>query len=164
MIYTPSPHLLNKSQPFLYRSSRQSCSMKKCVLRNFTKFTGKHLCQSLFFNKVAGLRLFSFLQDCFWFFLFYRTPLDHCFLLYLNLNEYPFLIDLFWLISSLFTLFRWFSNSLSPSRHFRFISFTCVTYLNKPKEFKMFKIPVEPFGKIAKVFLPQTHFWDNEPK
>ena len=30
--------------------------MKKGVLRNFAKFTGKHLCQSLFFNKVAGLR------------------------------------------------------------------------------------------------------------
>ena len=30
--------------------------MEKCVLRNFTKFTGKHLCQSLSFNKVAGLR------------------------------------------------------------------------------------------------------------
>ena len=29
---------------------------KKCVLRNFTKFTGKRLCQSLFFNEVAGLR------------------------------------------------------------------------------------------------------------
>ena len=28
--------------------------LKKGVLRNFTKFTGKHLCQSLFFNKVAG--------------------------------------------------------------------------------------------------------------
>ena len=27
-------------------------SMKKGVLKNFTKFTGKHLCQSLFFNKV----------------------------------------------------------------------------------------------------------------
>ena len=27
----------------------------KAVLRNFTKFTGKHLCQSLFFNQVAGL-------------------------------------------------------------------------------------------------------------
>ena len=26
------------------------------VFRNFAKFTGKHLCQSLFFNKVAGLR------------------------------------------------------------------------------------------------------------
>ena len=31
--------------------------MKKSVLRNFTKFTGKHLCQSIFFDKVAGLRL-----------------------------------------------------------------------------------------------------------
>ena len=30
--------------------------MKKDVLRNFTKFTGKHLCQSLFFDKVASLR------------------------------------------------------------------------------------------------------------
>ena len=28
--------------------------MKKSVLRNFTKFTAKHLCQSLFFNKVAA--------------------------------------------------------------------------------------------------------------
>ena len=28
---------------------------KKVILRNFTKFTGKHLRQSLFFNKVAGL-------------------------------------------------------------------------------------------------------------
>ena len=28
----------------------------KGVLRNFTKFTGKNLCQSLFFNKVADLR------------------------------------------------------------------------------------------------------------
>ena len=31
---------------------------KKADLRNFAKFTGKHLCQSLFFNKVAGLRCF----------------------------------------------------------------------------------------------------------
>ena len=28
----------------------------KGVLRNIAKFTGKHLCQSLFLNKVAGLR------------------------------------------------------------------------------------------------------------
>ena len=34
---------------------------KKGVLKNFAKFTGKHLCQRLFLNKVAG---------CF----FYRTP------------------------------------------------------------------------------------------
>ena len=30
---------------------------KKRVLKNFAKFTGKHLRRSLFFNKVAGLRL-----------------------------------------------------------------------------------------------------------
>ena len=29
---------------------------KKGVFRNFAKFTGKHLCQSFIFNKVAGLR------------------------------------------------------------------------------------------------------------
>ena len=34
---------------------------EKSVLRYFSKFTGKYLCQSLFFNKVAGLR--PFLQN-----------------------------------------------------------------------------------------------------
>ena len=38
------------------RSSHQRCSMKKGFLRNFSKFAGKHMSQSLFFNKVAGLR------------------------------------------------------------------------------------------------------------
>ena len=38
------------------RSSRPEVFCKKGVLGNLTKFTGKHLCQSLFFNKVAGLR------------------------------------------------------------------------------------------------------------
>ena len=37
-----------------FRSIHQRCSVKKGILRNFAKFTGKHLCQSLFFNKVAG--------------------------------------------------------------------------------------------------------------
>ena len=39
------------------RSSQRMCCVRKGVLRNFTKFTGKHLCSSLFFNKVAGLSL-----------------------------------------------------------------------------------------------------------
>ena len=34
------------------RSSHQRCSVKKVVLRNFAKLTGKHLCQSLFFNPI----------------------------------------------------------------------------------------------------------------
>ena len=32
------------------RSSHQRCSVRKGVLRNFAKFTGKHLCQVLFYN------------------------------------------------------------------------------------------------------------------
>ena len=39
-----------------FRSSHRRCSLKNGVLRNFAKFTGKHLRQSLLFNKVAGLR------------------------------------------------------------------------------------------------------------
>ena len=38
------------------RSSLPDVFCKKGALRNFAKFTGKHLCQSLFFNKVAGPR------------------------------------------------------------------------------------------------------------
>ena len=42
------------SKPVLkHRSSRSEIFCKKCFLRNFAKFTGKHLCQSLFFIKVA---------------------------------------------------------------------------------------------------------------
>ena len=40
---------------YLGRSSRPDVFCKKGVLRNIAKLTGKHLCQSLFFNKVAGL-------------------------------------------------------------------------------------------------------------
>ena len=40
------------------RSSRSEVFCRKGVLRSFAKFTGKQLCQSLFFNKVAGLRRF----------------------------------------------------------------------------------------------------------
>ena len=39
-----------------FRSSRLEVFCRKGVLTNFAKFTGKHLCQSLFFNKGAGLR------------------------------------------------------------------------------------------------------------
>ena len=33
---------------------KQNMFFKTGVLEHFAKFTGKHLCQSLFFNKVAG--------------------------------------------------------------------------------------------------------------
>ena len=48
-----------------HRTSRPEVFCKKDVLKNFAKFTGKHLCQSLFFNKVAGLRPF-FIEHLWW--------------------------------------------------------------------------------------------------
>ena len=38
----------------LLRSNHRKYSVKKGVLRNFVKFTGKHFYQSLFFNKVKA--------------------------------------------------------------------------------------------------------------
>ena len=55
------------SFPSLIRSSHTKVC-KKGVLKNFAKFTGKNLSQSLFFNKVAGLRQ-NFKEH-----LFHRTP------------------------------------------------------------------------------------------
>ena len=60
------------------RNSRPEVSCKKDVLRRFTKFLGKHLCQSLFLNKVAGLpvnfvkllRTSFFIEHLWWLLLF----------------------------------------------------------------------------------------------
>ena len=96
-----------------YRSSHRRCSMKKGVLVNFpTKFTGNHLCQSLFFNKVdlqlyykrdSGIRAFLWILQNFQEHFFYRTPLDGCFqcfckrkLLSLNVDIDKCLKDIVW--------------------------------------------------------------------
>ena len=77
------------------RSSHRKYSIKKVVLKNFAKFTENHLWQSLFFNKVAGLRPATLLKTRLWLTcfpanfenflrkfweLFGRTPLEDCFL------------------------------------------------------------------------------------
>ena len=74
--------LMFKCPTLNFRSSRPEVFCKKDVLRNFAKFTGKHLCQSLFFNKVAGLRPATLLKKRLWqrcfpmnFLRFLRTPL-----------------------------------------------------------------------------------------
>ena len=48
------------------RSSHPEMFCKKGVLRNFAKFTGKHVCQNLFFKKVAGLSPAGLLQKRPW--------------------------------------------------------------------------------------------------
>ena len=50
------PKLISFYKENVFRSSHQRHSIQKGVLKNSAKFTGKHLCQSLFFDKVAGLR------------------------------------------------------------------------------------------------------------
>ena len=57
------------------------CSILKRVLKNFAKFKGKHLCQSLFFAQVAGLSPATLLKKRLWhrcfpvnFAKFLRTP------------------------------------------------------------------------------------------
>ena len=56
-MYSDSSSNLNSFTRVSYGSTLPEVFCKKGVLRNFAKFTGKHLCQSLFLNKVAGLRL-----------------------------------------------------------------------------------------------------------
>ena len=81
---------LQQNLRFLQHSSRYYLPCQKqpaevfCkngVLRHFTKFTGKHLCHSLFFNKVLGLRLATLFKKRLWhrcfpvnFVKFLRTP------------------------------------------------------------------------------------------
>ena len=48
------------------RSTHWRCSVKKGVFRNFAKFTRKHLCWSLFLNKVSGLRPTTLLKERLW--------------------------------------------------------------------------------------------------
>ena len=48
------------------RSSHRRCSAKEGDLRNFAKFIGKHLCQSLFLNKIEDLRPATLLKKRFW--------------------------------------------------------------------------------------------------
>ena len=67
--------LCNRMVSSINRSSHQRCSIRKGILRNFAKFTGKHLYQSLFFGTKVFLWIFrNFLEH-----LFYRTRLGDCF-------------------------------------------------------------------------------------
>ena len=68
------------------RSSRPEVFCKNDAYRNFPKFTGKDLCQSIFFNKVTGLRPATLLKKRLWhrcfpvnFEKFLRTPMNGCF-------------------------------------------------------------------------------------
>ena len=92
----------------LVRSSHPEVFCNKGVLRNFAKFTGKHLCQNLFFNKVAGLRPTA----C----IFIKKRLWHRYF-HVNFEKFliaPFLIEHFWWL----LLFSIISSCLSKVKVF----------------------------------------------
>ena len=76
-----------------FRSNHWRCSVRKSVLGNFAKFTGKHLRQSLFFNKVAGW------GDCFWSFSCLLLKISYLFHFSRKMNwkkwKYPVGVQIF---------------------------------------------------------------------
>ena len=65
----------------IFRSSLLEVFCKKCVLKMLAKFKVKHFCQSIFFNKVAGLKPATLWKKGLWhrsfpanFAKFLRTP------------------------------------------------------------------------------------------
>ena len=99
-----------------FRSSRSEVFCEKGVLKNFTKFTVKHLCQNHFLNKVADLRPATLLKKRLW---------HRCFPV--NFAEFlrtPILIEHLWWL-----LLKFHSNSF-PEHHFVVSTMTAQGFLN----------------------------------
>ena len=62
-IVSYQPDFSAKNDKEMFRNSHRICSVEKGVFKNFANFTRKHLCQSLFFNKVASKRLQLYLKE-----------------------------------------------------------------------------------------------------
>ena len=100
---------------------------KNGVLENFAKFSGKHLCQSLFFNKVAGAACDFIkketLDRCFPmnFAKFLRTPFfkEHLRWLLLNIkySEVDTSLRLFWVLKNSSKEFTFLSSGAIKRRH-----------------------------------------------
>ena len=73
-LYTEFWHFPLSFYLWLDKSSHQRCSVKKGVLRNYAKITGKHLCQRLFCS-VQRTETLLFCPEAFC----DRRPLDDCF-------------------------------------------------------------------------------------
>ena len=86
---------------------------------NFTKFTGKHLCQSFFFNKVTSLRSATLLNKKLWhrcfplnFVKFLRAPFltEHFWWLLLSIVEMFFQSEYFFKLNAFYRLKNHFYN------------------------------------------------------
>ena len=102
-----------------FRSSHRRCSIKNGVLKYFAKFTGKHLCQSLFFDKVSGLRPEPLVPATI--IQYYCSP---------NLLE----------MDSITTLFLFFLQSFSKQLFFQHTSEQLEVFILDPSYGKSYKI------------------------
>ena len=125
------------------KSSHQRCSMQKGVLRNFTKFTGKHLCQSPFFNKVASLKPAISLKMRLW---------HRCFpVIFTKFLRTPFYIEHLQTTASTFSKVEDYFNSLNV--------FTVNTY---PKSGQCFPfIPLENTRISDFLVFPGSIKWEH---
>ena len=126
--------------------------MKKVVFRNFTKFTGKHLCQSLFFNKVAGLRHRCFPVNFVKFAIisFYSKLLDDCF--YVDIRQIQNILKLVSAILYQFFIFSPNFFTLQKLWKMLFISSKKLFSFSRYSNFCIF------FSSFP--YFPQWLFWD----
>ena len=112
-----------------YRSSCPEVFCKKGVLRNFAKFTGKDLCLSLFFNKVAGLRTPFLIEHLQW-----------------------LLLVVFWRIAAVKEIGTFFRKILVMK--FFFSKVTCIILLKLPYFPQDFSICCQKCFSIEHLLLP----------
>ena len=134
------------------------CSVKS-VLRNFAKFTAKHLCQSLFLNKVAGSSLF--MEHIWWLLVIIQI----WFLKEKILSKWPPFYKqqvASVLLESCFYNFIEIVNvqvNKSVSKQFLFKSFSNIRGYQKPAFSKLKLFEKDYFWKIMKMIFFYTISW-----
>ena len=120
----------------IYRSSRPEVFCKKGVLRNFVEFTGKHLCQNFFFNKVEGPKPATLLKKRPWhrwfpvnFVKFLRTALN--------------IEHLWWLLLYLVSLVGKICNILPEYKELTFLIYVWFKYFGLGIWVHSMNVPVD---------------------
>ena len=90
-----------------YRSSRQEVFCKTGVIRNFAKFTGRHMFQDLFFNKVVLTPFLGFFELLFLLITFFiNFCLTACLNTLLNFSRSTLLYNRIYCIKHVFDMSR----------------------------------------------------------
>ena len=124
------------------------CSVRKSVLRNFAKFTGKHLCQGLFFNKVTSLRLATLLKKRIW---------HRCFPVHFpvhTISKNTFFIEHLWTTASVCSLVE---------VRFDISSFVCDLAGNNQLNPFSLQISLQPQGKQVLREINDIHKLQKQP-